>query len=65
MLCSLSSLKDQDINEIKSLENELGHTVLAFSCHEAEPASLDEAKLEKIRALESSLGLSLVAVKAS
>jgi hypothetical protein len=62
MLCSLSSLKDQDLDKIRSLENELGKTILAFSCHQAAPAALDNSQLSKIQGLEKEMGLSLVAV---
>ncbi len=63
MLCSLSNLNSQDIDQVRTLEKELGITVLAFSCHEAEPALLDKETLDKIQAAEDRLGLSLVAVK--
>lgn len=62
MLCSLSNLKNQDIEQIKSLESDLGVTILAFSCHDADPSVLDKETLEKIQGLETKLGLSLVAV---
>ena len=63
MLCNLSNLNDKDIEQVKKLEKELGITVLAFSCHEAEPAMLDKSVLDKVQAAEKELGLSLVAVK--
>ena len=62
MLCSLSNLKEQDLDQIKALENELGQTLLAFSCRDFNVASLDEAKLSKIQSLEKQLGISLVAL---
>lgn len=62
MLCSLSNLKENDIEKIKTLETDLGMTVLAFSCHDAKPVQLDAEALKKIQALENKLGLSLVAV---
>jgi len=62
MLCSLSDLKDQQLEKIRSLETDLGKTILSFSCHTATPASLKEAELTKIQKLEKELGLSLVAV---
>jgi hypothetical protein len=64
MLCSLSDLKDQDLTEIRSMESDLGVTLLAFSCHETSPAALDGDKLGKVQALEQKLGLALVAVEA-
>jgi len=64
MLCSLTRLNDQDLEQIRSLESELGQTLLAFSCHAASPAVLDMETLAKVQALENKLGLSLVAVDA-
>lgn len=55
-------LKDQDLARIRSLETEMGKPILAFSCHSAAPAKLDEPDLAKIQGLEKDLGLSLVAV---
>lgn len=63
MLCSLSNLKNQDIDQIRQLESDLGITVLAFSCHDAKPDSLNNEALEKIQSAEKKLGISLVAVK--
>ena len=62
MLCSLSQLNGMEMDEIKALELELGITVLAFSCHQAEPKKLDKDTLDRIQSLENRLGLSLVAV---
>jgi hypothetical protein len=64
MLCSLSNLKEQDVERIKSLETDLGQTLLAFSCHDVSPAILDGEKLEKLQSAEKDLGISLVAVNA-
>ena len=64
MLCSLSNIKDDHLEEIRALENELGQPLLAFSCHDIEPAVLDDEKLKKLQELEKQIGLSLVAVKA-
>lgn len=62
MLCSLSHLNPEQIEEIQAMEAELDLTVLAFSCHDAEPKMLDKTTLEKLQAMEKKLGLSLVAV---
>ncbi len=62
MLCNLTNLNDKDLDQIKSLESDLGITVLAFSCHDAPPASLEEETLAKIKTLENDLGVSLVAI---
>ena len=38
--------------------------MLAFACHAAEPAAIDGGQVAKIKELEDTLGVSLVAVKA-
>ena len=64
MLCSLATrIGDNELNEVKALEQELGVTVLAFSCMPIEPADVDDSKLGRIKELEGKLGVSLVAVK--
>jgi sugar phosphate isomerase/epimerase len=63
MLCSLSTkLRDEELAEIGALEKELGVTMLAFSCHPADPAEIDDRQLTSIKELEEKLGVSLVAV---
>ena len=64
MLCSLSNLKEQDLEQIRTLESELGRPLLAFSCHETKPAVLDEGALQKIQEVENKIGFALVAVEA-
>jgi hypothetical protein len=65
MLCSIATkLGEKELGEIKALEQEIGQTVLAFSCHEVGAAALDEGQLERLRQLEERLGVSLVAVAA-
>ena len=63
MLCSLSNLNEQDLEQIQALESELGRPLLAFSCHEAKPAILDDAALKKIQEMEKKIGFALVAVE--
>jgi hypothetical protein len=64
MMCSLSHLDEQVLNQIKSLETDLGKSLLAFSCHDIKPSSLESDELKKIEELEKKLGISIVAVKA-
>jgi len=65
MLCSLSTkLGEQELSAITTLEKEVGHPLLAFSCHSLEPATVNPDQLAKIQALEKKLGISLVAVNA-
>lgn len=64
MLCSLATKLDQgQLDDIGTLEAELGVPVLAFACHQMDPAEIDEAQVARIAELESRLGVSLVAVR--
>jgi len=63
MICSLSKLDNQKIETIKAAEEEMGKTILAFTCHDIAPAQLKPEELAKIRAIEKETGLTLVAVK--
>ncbi|GAB4346824.1 MAG: hypothetical protein Kow0099_28390 [Candidatus Abyssubacteria bacterium] len=64
MLCTLGKLDERDLQQLKALEQELGKTILAFSCaSETKPANVSEDELSRIRGLERKLGLSLVAVE--
>jgi hypothetical protein len=64
MLCSLATRLDQDqIAEIESLAQDLGTPILAFSCHQADAARIDELQIGRIKELEGKLGVALVAVK--
>jgi hypothetical protein len=62
MICSLSTLSEKDLQEIGQLEEEIHSPLLAFSCHDTNPAQLSDDKLLKIQQLEKKLGISLVAV---
>lgn len=62
MICSLSTLNEKDLQEISRLEKEIHSPLLAFSCHNTQPAQLSEDKVLKIQELEKKLGVSLVAV---
>jgi hypothetical protein len=64
MLCSLATKLDQSqISEIESLAQDLGTPILAYSCHEADAAPIDDAQVGRIKELEDKLGVALVAVK--
>ena len=63
MYCTLSGLNKQDIEQVQSLESELGQRLLAFSCHDIQPASLGDDTLTKIKNLENKLGIVLLAVQ--
>jgi hypothetical protein len=64
MLSSLSKLTPAQLGEVKSLEKELGKTLLSYSSYDVVAEDLNVAELEKVRELEKSLGTALVAVKA-
>lgn len=64
MLCSIATrLSEADLDEIASLEKDLGTTVLAFACHPLDAADLSDEQLARVKALEDKLGVALVAVK--
>jgi hypothetical protein len=63
MLCSLSPLKSDALDAVQHLEQSLGKTVLAFSCHTAAPARLTEAQLQRLQEVEKELGVALVALE--
>lgn len=64
MLCSLATKLDaEQIEEIEMLAKDIGAPVLAFSCHEMEAAPIGAPQIDKLRNLESKLGVALVAVK--
>jgi hypothetical protein len=65
MLCSLATkVTDDTLATITDLEKDLGKTLLAFQCHNFKPSDLSEAQLQKIKDVETKLGVSLVAVDA-
>ena len=86
MFCDIArNLEDDKLQRIKALEENLGLTIVAFSCRsldpareerlhammeelgpplQAEPAEPDEEQLGRIREIEETMGLSLVAVRA-
>jgi hypothetical protein len=63
MICSLASLKDENLETIRSYEKQTGKTLLAFSCSDVNAEELSGEELAKIKELEGRLGMVLVAVK--
>jgi len=63
MLCSYSTLDKANLEAIQALEKELGQTLLSFSCHDIEPAVIDDEALLKISELEMKLDVVLIAVQ--
>ncbi len=63
MICSLTNLDGQKLQEVQSLEAKIGKPLLAFGCHDTKPAQLTNEELSKIKDLERQIGVSLVAVQ--
>ncbi|MBN2232478.1 MAG: hypothetical protein JW781_06635 [Deltaproteobacteria bacterium] len=63
-VCSFSPMNADKVEVLKKLEQELGATVLAFSCNDMATASLSDVQLARLQAAEKELGVSLVAVNA-
>ncbi len=62
-LYSLAGLGNDQLQQIKTLEKQLGRTVLAFRGHDANLAKLSSEQLESLRNAESELGLTLIALE--
>jgi len=63
MLCSLSTkLGTNELDEIGTLEEQLGVTLLAFDWHALDPAPIGAEQVTRIHDLEEKLGVALVAV---
>ena len=57
MLCEIArKLEDEDLEKIQALENDLGLTLVAFSCR-----SLDAAREERLKKIMEELGPQLQA----
>ncbi len=62
MVYNIAMLSADQLRALQSFESNTGRTVIALSGIEAEPASLTEAEVSQIQALEKDLDLTLVAV---
>jgi hypothetical protein len=63
MICSISSLKPEQLTRIQNLEKEVGQTLLAISFKEVKISNPEQETLKKIQAVEAELGVVLLAVK--
>lgn len=63
MLSSLSRLTDEQLAEIRALEQKLGKTILAFSKYDVVSDDLSQDELALLKGLEDKLGTMLVAVR--
>ncbi len=62
MICAYVSMEEKKLNALQNLEKEIGQTLLAFNCHEMQPAQLTEEQIERIKAMEKELGVVIVAL---
>ncbi|AOS84879.1 hypothetical protein BIU88_12520 [Chlorobaculum limnaeum] len=63
MLSSLSKLTPEQLEEIRSLEQKLGKTLLSFSTYDVVSDDLNTEEIATLQALEDKLGTMLVAVR--
>lgn len=63
MLSSLSKLTPEQLEEIRSLEQKLGKTLLSFSTYDVVSDDLNPDDIAALQALEEKLGTMLVAVR--
>ncbi len=63
MLSSLSKLSAEQLEEIRSLEQKLGKTLLSFSTYDVVSDDLSESDLAMLQMLEEKLGTMLIAVR--
>lgn len=64
MMCSLATnVSDEQLEAIRTLEKQVGTTLIAYGCHEVQPAAPNDEQLAAIKGLEEKLGVLLVAVK--
>jgi hypothetical protein len=63
MLCNLSKLDEAKLQEIRTVEQKVGKTLLAYSCYNVSPADLSGDEISQITEAEKKLGVVLVAVK--
>jgi hypothetical protein len=63
MMCNVTRLDDAKVQQIKAVEQEVGKTLLAYSCYNVSPADLNKDELARISEAEQKLGVVLVAIK--
>ena len=63
MICSITSLKPEQLTKIQNLEKELGQTLLAISFQDVKMSNPEQETIKKIQAVEAELGVVLLAVK--
>jgi hypothetical protein len=63
MLCNLSKLDEAKLQEIRTVEQKVGKTLLAYNCYNVSPADLSSDEISQITEAEKKLGVVLIAVK--
>jgi hypothetical protein len=63
MLCNLSKLDEGKLREIRTVEQKVLKTLLAYICYNVSPADLSKDEISQIAEAEKKLGVVLVAVK--
>lgn len=63
MMCTLSTLDANKADALKKMEQQMGKTLLAYSCNPTEPAALSDNEVKQLQDFEQKLGLVLIAVK--
>jgi hypothetical protein len=62
MIYNIAQLSADQLRALQSFETDTGHTLIALSSIEADPASLNDDEVARIQVLEKDLDLTLVAV---
>jgi len=62
MIYSLAQLTSDQLHSIQDLEKQTGHCIVALRGLPGEPADISEDELSRLRSVEESTGLTLVAV---
>ena len=62
MIYSLAQLTSDQLHSIQDLEKQTGHCIVALRGLPGEPADISENELSRLRSVEESTGLTLVAV---
>jgi len=62
MICSYAPMDEKKLDSLQRLEEEMGQTLLAYSCHNMKPAELTPEQVERLKKVEEELGVVIVAL---
>jgi hypothetical protein len=62
MIYNIAQLSADQLRALQSFETDTGHTLIALSGIEADPAPLNDDEVARVQTLEKDLDLTLVAV---